>query len=132
MSLAEALRDGGGVAGPLMARLGIAVGDRITVGDTSVRIAAVLLREPDRVGGLFSLGPRVLVGRETLDAAQVLLPGALARYEYKVTLLEGTDAAGFAAALERRWPDAGWRARSPRDVQPQVTRVTDRLATSSP
>ena len=33
------------------------------------------------------------------------------------------------AGLQRSWPDAGWRARSPRDVQPQVTRVTDRLAT---
>ena len=32
-------------------------------------------------------------------------------------------------ALERSWPDAGWRASSPRDVQPQITRVTDRLAT---
>ena len=87
------------------------------------------MREPDRVGGLFSLGPRLLVGRATLDAAQVLLPGALARYEYKVTLPEGTDAALFAADLQRSWPDAGWRARSPRDVQPQITRVTDRLAT---
>ena len=99
------------------------------VGETSIQIRAVLLREPDRVGGLFSLGPRLLVGRATLDAAQVLLPGALARYEYKVTLPEGTDAALFAADLQRSWPDAGWRARSPRDVQPQITRVTDRLAT---
>ena len=59
----------------------------------------------------------------------MLLPGALARFEYKVALPEGTDAEAFALALERSWPDAGWRARSPRDVQPQVTRVTDRLAT---
>ena len=130
MPLAEALANGGGVAEPaLLARLGLAVGDSVKVGETSIQIRAVLLREPDRVGGLFSLGPRLLVGRATLDAAQVLLPGALARYEYKVTLPEGTDAALFAADLQRSWPDAGWRARSPRDVQPQITRVTDRLAT---
>ena len=130
MPLAEALADGGGVAEPaLLARLGLAVGDSVKVGETSIQIRAVLLREPDRVGGLFSLGPRLLVGRATLDAAQVLLPGALARYEYKVALPEGTDAALFAADLQRSWPDAGWRARSPRDVQPQITRVTDRLAT---
>ena len=130
MPLAAALADGGGVAEPaLLARLGVRVGDRVRVGDVDIAIRATLLREPDRVGGLFSLGPRLLVGRDTLDAAQVLLPGALATYEYKVVLSEGTDADAFARELERAWPDAGWRARSPRDVQPQITRVTDRLGT---
>ena len=130
MPLAEALAAGGGVAEPaLLARLGLDLGDRVRIGDTDIEIRSVLMREPDRIGGLFSLGPRLLVGRTTLDAAQVLLPGALARYEYKVTLPEGTDAEAFAVGLQRGWPDAGWRARSPRDVQPQITRVTDRLAT---
>ena len=130
LPLADALRGGGAVADrTLLARLGVGVGSEVRIGETSVRITAVLLREPDRVGGLFGLGPRMLIHRETLDAAQVLLPGALARYEYKLALPEGTDAAAFAAALQRDWPDAGWRARSPRDVQPEVTRVTDRLAT---
>ena len=130
MPLAEALAPGGGVAEPaLLARLGIGVGDRVRVGETEIEIRAELRREPDRVGGLYAIGPRLLVGRATLDAAQVLLPGALARYEYKIVLPPGPDAAEFAAELQRAWPDAGWRARSPRDVQPQVTRVTDRLAT---
>ena len=130
MPLAQALRGGGAlVERTLLSRLGVQIGDEVRVGDATVRIAAVLVREPDRVGGLFGLGPRMLVLRDTLDAAQVLLPGALARYEYKLALPEGTDAAAFVAALQREWPDAGWRARSPRDVQPQVTRVTDRLAT---
>ncbi len=130
LPLGEALADGGGVAEPaLLARLGLGVGDRVRVGETEIEIRSVLQREPDRIGGLYSLGPRLLVHQATLDAAQVLLPGALARYEYKIVLPPETDAAAFAADLERAWPDAGWRARSPRDVQPQVTRVTDRLAT---
>ena len=130
LPLATALADGGGVAeAALLARLGIGIGDTVRVGDADVVIRAVLVREPDRIGGLFSLGPRLLIGRSTLDAAQVLLPGALARFEYKVALPAGVDADSFALALERSWPDAGWRASSPRDVQPQVTRVTDRLAT---
>jgi putative ABC transport system permease protein len=130
LPLGEALADGGGVAEPaLLARLGLGVGDRVRVGETEIEIRSVLRREPDRIGGLYSLGPRLLVHQVTLDAAQVLLPGALARYEYKIVLPPETDAAAFAADLERAWPDAGWRARSPRDVQPQVTRVTDRLAT---
>ncbi|MFL5338388.1 MAG: ABC transporter permease [Geminicoccaceae bacterium] len=130
MPLADALRGGGAVAErTLLARLDVGLGGEVRIGETTVRITAILLREPDRVGGLFGLGPRMLIHRATLDAAQVLLPGALARYEYKLALPDGTDAAAFAAALQRDWPDAGWRARSPRDVQPEVTRVTDRLAT---
>ena len=76
-----------------------------------------------------SLGPRLLVQRDTLDAAQVLLPGALARYEYKLRCRKASTPRPLQRALQRAWPDAGWRARSPRDVQPQITRVTDRLAT---
>ena len=75
MPLAEALAAGGGVAEPaLLARLGLALGDRVRIGDTDVEIRSVLVREPDRIGGLYSLGPRLLVSRSTLDAAQVLLP----------------------------------------------------------
>ncbi|MEK0085481.1 ABC transporter permease [Benzoatithermus flavus] len=130
LPLAEALRDRGAVVEPaLLARLGMAVGDRVRVGEVMVRIAATLVREPDRVGGLFSLGPRMIVADATLEAARILQPGALARYEYRLALPEGIDAPGFVAELAQRFPDAGWRARSPRDVQPQVTRFTDRLAT---
>lgn len=130
--LGEALADGGAVVeSTLLARLGVAVGERVQVGETSVRIAGVLVREPDRIGGLFGfgIGPRVIVGYDTLERAQVLLPGALARYEVRLGLPPGSDAGAFVASLPERFPDAGWRARGPRDVQPQVTRVTDRLAT---
>jgi putative ABC transport system permease protein len=130
--LREALRDRGAVVeNTLLARLDVGVGDTVRIGETDVRVAAILVREPDRISGLFGfgIGPRVIVGWDTLKAAQVLLPGALARYEYKLSLPDRVDAQGFVAGLERDFPDAGWRARSPRDVQPQVTRVTDRLAT---
>ena len=130
--IGRALADGGAVVEPtLLARLGVAVGDRLQVGETSVRIAAVLVREPDRIGGLFGfgIGPRMIVSLDTLQRAQVLLPGALARYEVRLGLPPGSDADALVASLAERFPDAGWRARGPRDVQPQVTRVTDRLAT---
>lgn len=130
--LAEALADRGAVVeGTLLARLGVGVGGTLRVGEAELRVAAVLVREPDRIGGLlgFGLGPRAIVGLDTLEAAQVLLPGALARYGYRMALPRGADSARAVADLKARFPDAGWRARGPRDVQPQVTRVTDRLAT---
>lgn len=128
--LAEALRDNGAVVeATLLARLGIAVGDVLRVGDTTIRITATLVREPDRVGGLFNLGPRMLVHHRTLEAAGVIVPGSLARYEYRLLLRPGLDGEAFVTELKRTQPDALWRARSPRDVEPGVTRVIDRLAT---
>ncbi|MFO1073103.1 MAG: FtsX-like permease family protein [Geminicoccaceae bacterium] len=130
--LAAALADHGAVVErALLVRLGVGIGDRLSLGETEVRISAVLVREPDSVGGLMGLGlgPRLLVSRATLDAAQVLLPGALARYAYRLALPTGMDAGALVADLRTRFPDAGWQARGQRDVQPQVTRVTDRLAT---
>ncbi|MFZ1431531.1 MAG: FtsX-like permease family protein, partial [Geminicoccaceae bacterium] len=132
LPLAEALADHGAVVeSTLLARLGVRVGDSMRIGDATVRIAAVLVREPDRIGGLFGfgVGPRLLLSLQTLEAAQVLLPGALARYEYRLALPADVDGTSFVADLQRASPDAGWRATSPRDVQPRVTRVTDRLAT---
>lgn len=132
LPLATALAGNGvAVESSLLARLGVAVGDSVRLGDTTVRITAVVVREPDRIAGLFGfgIGPRLLMSRQTLEAAQILLPGALARYEYRLALPPDLDAAAFVADLQRASPDAGWRATSPRDVQPRITRVTDRLAT---
>ncbi len=132
LPLATALAGNGvAVESSLLARLGVAVGDSVRLGDTIVRITAVVVREPDRIAGLFGfgIGPRLLMSRQTLEAAQILLPGALARYEYRLALPADLDAASFVADLQRASPDAGWRATSPRDVQPRITRVTDRLAT---
>lgn len=130
LPLTEALRDGGAVVeGTLLARLGVAVGDTIWIGDAPVRIAARLVREPDRIGGLFSLGPRVILHHDTLAAAGVVQPGSLVRYEYRIDLPDGLTGPAHVEALKAAHPDAGWRARSPRDIEPQITRLTDRLAT---
>lgn len=129
-SLPDALADGGLVVeAAALARLGVGVGDALRLGDTPVRVAAVLEREPDRIGGLFSIGPRVLVSDDLLAASGLVQPGALVRYEYRIDLPPGTDAARFAADLKAARPDAGWRVQTAAEVQPQVARLTDRLAT---
>ena len=57
--LADALAGDGIVAeSAALARLGVALGEPLRLGEATVRIKAVLTREPDRVGGLFSFGPR--------------------------------------------------------------------------
>ncbi len=130
MGIGEALADGGAVAeASLLSRLGIQVGDRIRLGDGDVQVRAVLVREPDRIGGFLGLGPRVLVSQETLAAAGILQRGALAEFSWRAALRAGEDGPGIVAGIARAHPDARWRARSVADVQPQVARFTDRLST---
>lgn len=121
--------DGVAVEPALLARLGVAQGDRIRMGDGEVRLAATIVSEPDRLGGAVSIGPRVLLSTETLRSLGLVRPGSLVRFEYRFAFPPGIDADAHAAALPARFPDAGWRVETASDVQPQVARLTDRLAT---
>jgi len=64
----------------LLSRLGLRVGDRFRVGDLELTIAGVILKEPDRAVGVFSLGPRVLIAGPDLDRTGLIRPGSRVRY----------------------------------------------------
>jgi putative ABC transport system permease protein len=129
MEIQDALEDGGAVVEPgLLTRLGIDIGEQIRIGEAAFTVRATIAREPDHLGGFETLGPRVMISMADLARTEVILPGALARYDYRFALPAAVDAAALVAALRRSHPDVHWRARGTRDVQPQVTRFTDRLA----
>ncbi|MCC2664788.1 MAG: putative transporter, permease component [Geminicoccaceae bacterium] len=129
LSLGDALADGGVVVERgLLARLGLALGDPLRIGEAEFEIRAVLEREPDRIGGYVSIGPRVMIRLEELARTRTILPGSLARYAYGLALPEGRDAEAELARIRAVDPEARWRARGTRDVQPQIVRFTDRLA----
>jgi putative ABC transport system permease protein len=130
LSLDRALADQGVVVErSLLARLGLEVGDRLRIGKADFVIRAVLEREPDRIGGYVTIGPRAMVGLDQLAGTGTILPGSLAEYDYGLALPKGIDANAYLARIRAEHPDARWRARGTRDVQPQITRFTDRLAT---
>jgi putative ABC transport system permease protein len=129
MSLDDALAGGGAVVERgLLTRLGLELGDRIRIGDAELELRAVLEREPDRIGGFIGIGPRLMMPLESLAATGTIQPGSLARYAYRIALPPGMDAAAELERLRAEHPEAGWRARGGRDVQPRITRFTDRLA----
>ncbi|MFO1070470.1 MAG: FtsX-like permease family protein [Geminicoccaceae bacterium] len=130
LPLADALAGNGAVAeAGLFSRLRLKVGDRVQLGAIEVELRAVMVSEPDRLGGFMTLGPRMLVSEATLDAAQILQPGALAEFTWRADLPAGLSPGAEVARLRDTFPDARWRARSVEEVQPQVARFTDRLAT---
>jgi putative ABC transport system permease protein len=127
--LQAALADGGAVVERgLLPRLGLEVGDPIRIGEAELTIRGVLEREPDRIGGYVSIGPRAMIHQDRLASTETILPGSLVRYSYNFALPPGSNAEAVLVQLRQDNPESQWRARGTRDVQPRVTRFTDRLA----
>jgi len=64
----------------LFAALNLEVGERIEVGEKSLRLTRVLTYEPDRAGDFYSLTPRVLMHLDDLAATGIVQPGSRVRY----------------------------------------------------
>lgn len=111
----------------LLSKLGIAIGDAISVGDARFTVRATMGREPDRVASVLSFGPRLMVAAEALPETGLVQPGSQIRYHHRALLAPGTDGARWVADLEAAFPDAGWRVRRPDDAAPGIKRFIDRM-----
>ncbi|MBT9291054.1 ABC transporter permease [Prosthecodimorpha staleyi] len=130
-------RDGRGRYGalvevPLMVRLGLAIGDEISVGTAQFTVAGVVRSEPDKVAGGVGFGPRLLIGEAALRETGLLQPGSLVRWHYRVKLAsQVADEAGLRAlanGIETAHPDAAFETRSRANAAPSLKRNIDRFA----
>jgi putative ABC transport system permease protein len=106
----------------LLIRLDRAVGDTIKIGQAEFRIAGVLKKEPDRAAGAFSLGPRVLISRQGLDAARLIQPGSRVTHRHLLKLPESLNARAVQAELAHAFPDKTVRVSSYQESQPMLRR----------
>lgn len=113
------------VAPALAERLNLKVGDQIRIGAAPMRVIGVIATEPDTLG--FSFGPTALVDMDGLDATQVIQPGSLYQSRTRFMLRPGLDPDRTGDALVRRYPSAGWAARTPQDAAGNVKRSIDQL-----
>jgi len=128
-ALPDALADrGAAVERGLLARLGVELGSSIRIGDADFTVRAVVEREPDRIGGFVSIGPRVFIHQRDLAASAIIQPGSLARFDYRFALPPSIDAEAWVQGLKEDHAEAGFQVNGVRDIQPRVTRVVDRLA----
>ncbi len=111
----------------LLIRLGLNVGDRIKVGDATFTITGILRKEPDRVAGPFTLGPRVLISREGLAAAELIKPGSRVRERYLMQLPPAMPAQPLLYELRGRLAGESARVTGYRDAQPQLKQFLDQL-----
>ncbi|HET7875879.1 MAG TPA: FtsX-like permease family protein [Methylomirabilota bacterium] len=109
-------------------RLGLAVGDRISLGDAELTISGVIRQEPDRSAGVFSLGPRVLIAAEDLDRTRLVQPGSRVRYRTLLRLPQGLAADAVRDALGERIPDPALRITTYTQAQPGLRRFWEQLS----
>lgn len=137
MPLSDALAERDGVFGAvvepnLVARLGLKIGDRFKVGSADFQLRAEIVYEPDRIGDGFALGPRVMIAGEALGATQLVQPGSLVSYHYRVkrpdNALSGAAIKLYVDGLQEAFPDAGWRIRDRSDSAPSLRRFVERVA----
>jgi putative ABC transport system permease protein len=106
----------------LAARLGLATGSALTVGETTLTITAIVQQDPEVTGGLLSLGPRLLMNIDDVPATNLLQPGNRAAYRLLV--------AGDAIDAFRAWVlprlERGQRLESIRDLRPEIRQTLER------
>jgi putative ABC transport system permease protein len=116
----------------LLTRLDLKSGARLTVGQATFELRAVLTSEPDKLAGGIGFGPRFLISEQALRATGLVQPGSLVRWHYRLRLPAGasSDAAAGAVieAAKAQLPDAGWEMRSRTKAAPQLERNVERFA----
>ena len=72
------------VDAPLLDALGLAVGDALLLGDAQLRIARIIVIEPDRGAGFMSFAPRVMVNEADVPATGLVQPASRLTYRFAV------------------------------------------------
>jgi putative ABC transport system permease protein len=111
----------------LLDRLQLRVGDELHLGSATVRIADVVLHEPDRPLNLFSLGPRVLAAEADLAAMALVDKGSRVDHLLRLTLGEQTQIDQVATELSRHAVAGQERVETFRTASSGVKRFFDNL-----
>ena len=92
------------VDAPLLESLGLKLGDSLLLGDASLRIARIIVLEPDRGGGFMSFAPRVMLNQADVARTALVQPASRVSYRFAI--------AGEEAAVKRftDWADESLKA----------------------
>jgi putative ABC transport system permease protein len=108
----------------LLVRLRAKIGDRLKIGGRWFRIAAVIVKEPDRMTAGVGLGPRVMMTRQAMQETELLQPGSRATERYLFALGDKLKVADVRAQIEKILPEA--QVTDFRETSPALTQGVDR------
>ena len=106
----------------LAARLDVHEGAKLVVGEATLVVAAIVQQDPEVTGGLFTLGPKMLMNIDDVAATKLLQPGNRATWRL---LVAGTASDAYRDWIKPRL-ERGQRIESIRDLRPEVRQTLDR------
>jgi putative ABC transport system permease protein len=113
---------------PLLEGIGVPMGGELWLGNARLRVAKIIVNEPDRGAGFMSFSPRVMINRADIDATQLIQPASRVTYRLAVAGAEGAVKSFVAwAQAEVKLPQArGLRVESLQGGRPEVSQTLDR------
>ena len=102
------------VDGAILSSLQLQVGDPLLLGDASLRIAKILIIEPDRGAGFLGFAPRVMLNQADLPATALVQPASRVNYRLAVASRDQRDAPVREFV---RWAEAELKARDLRGIR---------------
>ena len=104
--------------------LDLRVGDQIAVGDKTLLVTAILLREPSRGGDMFSFAPRLMMNAEDLAATKLIQYGSRVKYQ----LLLSGDLKNIQQFHQKMKPELGRgeRIEDLRNARPEIKLALDK------
>ncbi|MBS9476045.1 ABC transporter permease [Ancylobacter radicis] len=111
----------GAVADPaLVERLGLKIGDAFALGEAKLVLRGLIEREPDALSTGIGFGPRLMVSLDALRASQLLQPGSLVRWHYRVQMSDPSALTSFVDNVQKGAPQAGFEARTRDAAAPRL------------
>ncbi|SIS46175.1 ABC transporter permease [Neptunomonas antarctica] len=103
-------------------RLDIKVGDNVTIGALTMKVRALVLKQPDRSLNADWRGTPVLLSAEALQASGLIQPGSRIDYEYRVRTNQSAET--WRLNFYDAFPDETWEVRTFND---RSQRLSERL-----
>lgn len=104
--------------------LDVAVGDTVRLGQSELRVAALVAQVPDAAMDYFNVAPRVFVRLDEIHATGLVQEGSRITHRFIVASDDGA-AQGFVDAMQNRL-ERGQRLETVADARPEVRRALDR------
>jgi putative ABC transport system permease protein len=116
----------------LLDRLGVHIGDTLSIGKAKLTIDGVLGQQPDRLADRLAYGPKVLMSLDTLARTGLVQPGSLIRWTYRLKLPggEGQNKRALIAArntINAAFPESGFDIHDWTDPAPSIRRDARRF-----
>jgi len=115
----------------LLDALNLKIGDALLLGDASLRIAQIIVIEPDRGAGFTSFAPRVMLNQSDLAATGLVQPASRVSYRIAVASPAGNDDAvrdftNWSEAQIKSQGLRGTRVESFASGRPEMRQTLDR------